>query len=133
MVFVSLTALFWYRPRSPCASCAARGDARSDLALAALYLLISTYAVLQPGGPFSHYLNLLLQPYALLFMLIFCRLAKAAARPALVWSAYLGLTVLLPTIGVPAGSSASRALPTLDSPHEHRSTPCARFAFRAHR
>jgi len=96
--FVSMTALFWvpaaiilclvHRPRR----------CSLDLALAALYLLISAYAVLQPGGPFPHYLNLLVQPYAVLFMLIFCRLAKAAARPALVLLAYLGLTVLLPTI-----------------------------------
>jgi hypothetical protein len=97
-VFLSLTALFcvpaaitlWLvqRPRR----------CPLDLALAALYLLISVYAVLQPGGPFSHYMNLLLQPYAALIMLIFCRLTKAAARPARVCVAYLGLTVLLPTM-----------------------------------
>jgi len=96
--FLSMTALFWV----PAAIllCFVRRLRRSslDLALAALYLVISAYAVLQPGGPFEHYLNLLLQPYAVLFMLIFCRLAKAAPRPALVLLAYLGLTVLLPSI-----------------------------------
>jgi hypothetical protein len=69
---------------------------RMELALAALYLVISLYAVLQPGGSFSHYLNLLVQPYAVLFMLIFCRLAQAAARPAFV--GFLGLAVLPPAI-----------------------------------
>ena len=41
-----------------------------DIALASLYLVVSAYAVLQPGGPFAHYLNLLSQPYFLLCMLV---------------------------------------------------------------
>ena len=69
-----------------------------DLALAMLYLGVSLYAVLQPGGAFTHYMNLLLQPYAALLMLVFWHLVKAAARPALVVSAYLGLTLLAPAV-----------------------------------
>jgi hypothetical protein len=98
-LFLGATALFWVpaavhlflvqRPRR----------CPPDLALAALYLGISAYAVLQPGGTFTHYLNLLLQPYALLFMLIFCHLAKTAGRPGIEQLAYLGLTLLLPAIG----------------------------------
>ena len=37
-----------------------------EIGMAALYLVISIYAVIQPGGRFPHYMNLLLQPYALL-------------------------------------------------------------------
>jgi hypothetical protein len=98
-LFLSMTALFWVpaaihlfllrRPRR----------LPLDVALVGLYLGVSTYAVLQPGGAFTHYLNLLLQPYALLFMLIFCRLAKAAARPGFELTAYLGLAALIPAIG----------------------------------
>jgi hypothetical protein len=98
-LFLGSTALFWVpaaihlflveRPRR----------CPPDLALASLYLLISAYALLQPGGTFTHYLNLLLQPYALLFMLIFCHLAKTAARPGIEQLAYLGLALLLPAIG----------------------------------
>ena len=98
-LFLLMTALFWVpaaihlfflrRPRR----------LPLDVALAVLYLVVSTYAVLQPGGAFGHYLNLLLQPYALLFMLSFCRLAKAAARPGFELTAYLGLAALIPTIG----------------------------------
>jgi hypothetical protein len=71
---------------------------RLDLALASLYLAISVYAVLQPGGPFAHYLNLLILPWALLLGLVFCRFAQAARLPVLVWTAYLCLTVLFPSI-----------------------------------
>jgi hypothetical protein len=70
-----------------------------EIGLAALYLAVSIYAVIQPGGRFPHYLNLPLQAYALLFMLIFLRLAQALPRPALLASAYLVFTLLLPTIG----------------------------------
>ena len=97
-LFLAMTVLFWVpavillcfvrRPRRP----------SLDLALAALYLVVSVYAVLQPGGGFAHYMNLLLLPYCLLLMLVCCRLAEAAARPALVLVAYLGLTVFLPSI-----------------------------------
>ena len=74
------------------------GRCLPDLVLAALYLGISLYAVLQPGGLFTHYLNLLVQPSAVLLMLIFCHLASAVPRPALVQAAYLGLTALIPTL-----------------------------------
>jgi hypothetical protein len=93
--FLAPTALFWVpaaialyrmrRPRFPL-----------ELALASLYLVISVYAVLQPGGAFAHYLNLLVQPYAVLCMLVFCRLAQAMPRPAFL--GYLGLAVLTPAI-----------------------------------
>ncbi len=69
-----------------------------ELALAAVYLLVSLYAVLQPGGPFSHYLNLLVQPFFVLGMLVFCRAVQAATQPALVVSAYLGLALLVPAL-----------------------------------
>jgi hypothetical protein len=96
--FLVLTALFWV----PAAIrlCLARGQRRLrlELGLAALYLAISIYAVLQPGGTYPHYLNLLLFPLALLFMLVFCRSVQLAARPALVRVAYLGLAVALPTL-----------------------------------
>jgi hypothetical protein len=67
-----------------------------ELALATVYLVASLYAVLQPGGHFSHYLNLLLQPFFVLGMLAFCRAVQAATRPARVVWAYLGLALLLP-------------------------------------
>jgi hypothetical protein len=67
-----------------------------DIALAVLYLVVSVYAALQPGGTFSHYMNLLLQPYAGLTMLVFCHLVKATVRPALAVAIYLGLTLLAP-------------------------------------
>jgi hypothetical protein len=96
--FLYFTALFWV----PAAIrlCLVRGQrrARLELALAALYLAISIYAVLQPGGSFPHYVNLLLLPYAVLLMLIFCRLVQAAARPALVRAAYLGVAVAIPIL-----------------------------------
>ena len=53
---------------------------RLELSLALAYLAISLYAVLQPGGMFTHYLNLLVIPYALLLMLVFCRWAEADSR-----------------------------------------------------
>jgi hypothetical protein len=96
--FLASTALFWV----PAAIylCFVRRPARIqlELALASLYLAISVYAVLQPGGSYAHYLNLLLQPYALLLSLVFCRFAQAASRPVPVWTAYLCLTVLFPTV-----------------------------------
>jgi hypothetical protein len=97
-MFLYSTALFWvpaaivlyrlYRPRR----------FLLELALASLYLVISVYAVLQPGGPFTHYLNLLLQPYAVLVMLVFCHLAQAMRQPVFAMAAYLGLAVLPPAI-----------------------------------
>jgi len=71
---------------------------RLELALASLLLGVSTYAVLQPGGQFPHYLNLLLLPYALLFMLILCRWAEVARPAARALVTYLGVTVLLPMV-----------------------------------
>ncbi len=97
--FLCMTGLFWVPGAIQLCLVRRRIPSLMDLALAASYLVISLYAVLQPGGPFTHYLNLLLQPYAMLFMLVFCRLTQAAARPALVRAAYLGLTLLLPVMG----------------------------------
>jgi hypothetical protein len=71
---------------------------RLEIALALLYLAISLYAVLQPGGGFPHYMNLLLLPYAVFLMLVFCRWSQVAARAALVGAAYLGLGVAIPTL-----------------------------------
>jgi hypothetical protein len=68
---------------------------RRDLTLAVLYLVLSVYAVLQPGGPFPHYLNLLVLPWALFFMLVFCRWTEAI-RPLLPSAVYLGVAVMLP-------------------------------------
>jgi len=96
--FLSMTALFGVPAAIALCFVRRARRLRLELALAALYLVISLYAALQPGGLFTHYLNLLLQPYAVLLMLIFCRLAQAAPWPSLVVSAYLGLTVLVPTI-----------------------------------
>jgi hypothetical protein len=71
---------------------------RLDLALATLYLVVSAYAVFQPGGQFAHYLNLLSQPYFLICMLLFCRAVTVAPRAGIVVSGYLGLALLLPTL-----------------------------------
>jgi hypothetical protein len=95
--FLVLTALFWV----PAAFvCLFRRPARIrlELALASLLLAVTGYAVLQPGGRFTHYMNLLLQAYALLFMLIFCRWAAAVRWPALAFATYLVPTVLLPMV-----------------------------------
>jgi hypothetical protein len=59
-------------------------------------------------------MNLLLQPYAVLFMLIFCRLAKAAAWSTVVQWAYLGFTVLLPTILYLQSARVPLRLPTAE-------------------
>jgi hypothetical protein len=69
-----------------------------EIGLAALYLAVSIYAVIQPGGRFPHYLNLPLLAFALLFMLVFLHLVRAVPRPALLASIYLGLTLLLPIL-----------------------------------
>jgi hypothetical protein len=112
-LFLSVTALFWVPAVIHLCLVGRPRRFPLDLAWAALYLVVSAYAVLQPGGGFWHYLNLLLQPYALLFMLTFCHLAKAAARPGFELLAYLGLTVLIPAIGylqgVPLPVSFQRA------------------------
>jgi hypothetical protein len=71
---------------------------RLELSLALAYLTISLYAVLQPGGMFTHYLNLLVLPYALLSMLVFCRWAESASRPWRALAIYALLAVVLPTI-----------------------------------
>jgi hypothetical protein len=96
--FLATSTSFWL----PAAIylCFVRRSARFglELALASLYLAVSLYAVLQPGGPFAHYLNLLLQPYALLLGLVFCRFAQAARRPVFVHVAYLCLAVLFPSL-----------------------------------
>lgn len=95
LLFVGATAMFW----APAAIylCLVRRRRREllDLALAALYFVASAYAVIQPGGAFLHYLNLLLPPYAFLCILAFVHLVKVA-RPAIVIGVYLGLTVALP-------------------------------------
>jgi hypothetical protein len=80
--------------------CLGRRPARlpPDLAIAALYLGVSLYAVLQPGGEFSHYMNLLAQPYAALLALLFWHLMKASSRQALVVSVYTGLMLLAPGV-----------------------------------
>jgi hypothetical protein len=96
--FLFLTALFWVPGAIVLWLSRRRGRARLELALAFLYLAVSLYAVLQPGGSFPHYLNLLLLPWAMLFALIFCRLCQAVARPILVWVPYLGLAVAVPAL-----------------------------------
>jgi len=99
-----------------------------ELTLAAVYLVVSLYAVLQPGGRFSHYLNLLLQPFFVLGMLVFCRAVQAATRPALVVWAYLGLALLLPAqVGLRAPPLPLRIRPALvralKVPGMHRVAP----------
>jgi hypothetical protein len=96
--FLATTA--WFCLPAAIYLCFVRRPARFplELALASLYLGISVYAVLLPGGSYAHYLNLLLQPWALLLGLVFCRLARAARQPVFVWTAYLCLTVLFPSM-----------------------------------
>jgi hypothetical protein len=99
--FLILTALCWVPGAIFLLLSRRRGRARLEIALALLYLVVSLYAVLQPGGSFPHYLNLLLLPWALLLSLVFCRLCQAVARPILVGvvgAAYLGLAVAVPSL-----------------------------------
>src|SRR5215813_9202657 len=67
-----------------------------DLLPAFLYLAVSLYAVLKPGGPFAHYLNLLLQPYVLLVAVAFCHMARRSRNPWVVFSLYLAITLCIP-------------------------------------
>src|SRR5215831_8110335 len=67
-----------------------------ELAPAILYLAVSFYAVLKPGGPFAHYLNLLLQPYVLLVAVAFCHMARRSRNPWVVFSLYLAITLCIP-------------------------------------
>ena len=103
--FVLSTSLFWI----PAAAlvCLRRRPRRFplELALAGLYFATSVYAVIQPGGTFLHYLNLLLLPYAVLSMLAFLWVTSGTARPALALSGYLVLGLLLPGIVYLRGNS----------------------------
>src|SRR5499433_577441 len=67
-----------------------------ELAPAILYLAVSLYAVLKPGGPFPHYLNLLLQPYVLLVAVAFCHMARRSRYPWMVVGLYLAITLCIP-------------------------------------
>src|SRR5262245_11552439 len=67
-----------------------------ELAPAILYLAVSLYAVLKPGGPFPHYLNLLLQPYFLLVAVAFCHMASRSRYPWMVVGLYLAITLCVP-------------------------------------
>jgi hypothetical protein len=96
--FLIITALFWVPAALHLFFARGQRRARRDLALAILYLAVSLYAVLQPGGSFPHYLNLLLLPWSMLFMLVYCRSTQAVSRPSLVSAAYLGLGVALPAM-----------------------------------
>jgi hypothetical protein len=96
--FLLLTALFWVPAALHLCFLRRPVRFRLELALASLLLAVTGYAVLQPGGRFTHYMNLLLQAYALFFMLIFCRWAEAARRPALAFATYLVPTALLPMV-----------------------------------
>src|SRR5215813_3084629 len=66
-----------------------------ELAPAILYLVVSLYAVLKPGGMFTHYLNLLLQPYFLL-VVVFCHLVRKSRYPWIVAGLYLVITLCIP-------------------------------------
>jgi hypothetical protein len=96
--FLLLTGAFWVPAAFHLGFIRRPVRFRLEFVLASLLLAVSSYAVLQPGGRFPHYLNLLLQPYALLFMLIFCRWAEGASRPGRVLASYLGVTLLLPMV-----------------------------------
>ena len=96
--FLILTALFWVPGAVLLWLSRRRGRARLELALALFYLVVSLYSVLQPGGSFPHYLNLVLLPWAMLFSLVFCRLWQTVARPILVGVAYLGLALAVPAL-----------------------------------
>ena len=67
-----------------------------ELAPAILYLAVSLYAVLKPGGPFPHYLNLLLQPYFLLVVMAFCLMVRTSRYPWMVIGLYLAITLCIP-------------------------------------
>jgi len=103
-------------------------DSRSlfrELGPAILYLAVSLYAVLKPGGWFSHYLNLLLQPYVLLVVVVFCHMARKTRYPWMVVGLYLAITLCIPAAryylkGVPLVTIVPRTSvetdPTLDAP-----------------
>jgi len=106
----------------------ALSDSRSlfrELAPAILYLAVSFYAVLKPGGPFPHYLNLLLQPYVLLVVVAFCHMARRSRYPWMVVGLYLAITLCIPAAryylgGAPLVTLVPRTSietdPTLDAP-----------------
>src|SRR5499427_7093042 len=74
-------------------------DSRSlfrELVPAILYLAVSFYAVLKPGGLFEHYLNLLLQPYFLLVVVAFCQMVRKSRYPLIVVGLYLAITLCIP-------------------------------------
>jgi hypothetical protein len=96
--FVCFTGLFWLPVAIQLFGSGKPPRVRLELSLALAYLGISLYAVLQPGGTFTHYLNLLLLPWALLSMLVFCRWAETASRPWLAIALYALLAVVPPTL-----------------------------------
>ena len=121
--FLILTALFWVPGAILLWLSRRRGRARLELALAFLYLAVSLYAVLQPGGSFPHYLNLLLLPWALLFSLVFCRLCQAVARPDPGRGAISRARGRRPGPDLASGRSASGALPAHRISREIRGSP----------
>jgi hypothetical protein len=96
--FLCFTGLFWIPAAIELFRSGRPPRVRLELSLAIAYLAISLYAVLQPGGMFTHYLNLLVPPYALLSMLVFCRWAEAASRPWRAVALYAALAAALPAI-----------------------------------
>jgi len=96
-----------------------------ELGPAILYLAVSFYAVLKPGGRFTHYLNLLLQPYVLLVVVVFCHLVRKSRYPWMVIGLYLAITLCFPAAryylkGAPLITLVPRTSvetdPTLDAP-----------------
>src|SRR5215472_12872984 len=97
-----------------------------ELASAFLYLAVSLYAVLKPGGPFSHYLNLLLQPYVLLVVVAFCHMTRTR-KSFYLWTVvglYLAITLCIPARTSLRGITVVKLVPptsletdpTLDAP-----------------